>query len=144
MKWSEYLATGPNRIIYHMCDVDAFNTLTAAGKLYYPPTYSQDGFIHATEDPHSLIEVANYFYKTTPGKWVCLSIDQSKLRSAKVIYEKPLPVGNIEAFDHKSTGQSTPQFPHIYGGLPKDSVLRYYKIVRSEDGMFLRIDGLLA
>jgi hypothetical protein len=33
--------------------------------MYFPPTYSTDGFTHATADPKYLLTVGNHFYKDT-------------------------------------------------------------------------------
>ena len=37
------------------------NPNKARGKTYYPPTYAEDGFTHATADPSKLLDVANHF-----------------------------------------------------------------------------------
>lgn len=54
--------------IYHMCQSALFREATNEHKEYYPPTYAQDGFVHATSIPSMLIEVANHFYKDTQGE----------------------------------------------------------------------------
>ena len=52
--WAEYLTRGIKKI-YHMCDKEAFINSTKDGGMYYPPTYQQDGFIHATAEPKVVI-----------------------------------------------------------------------------------------
>lgn len=71
------------------------------------------------------------------GDWICIKVEPTLL-GGPIVYEAPAPVGNIEAFDYKKA----PAFPHIYGGIPKISVLAVHKIVRGEDGSFLSIEGL--
>lgn len=52
---------------------------TVQGGLYFPPAYSNDGFVHACSDPSELIPVGNHFYKSSKEKWVCMQIDVSLL-----------------------------------------------------------------
>lgn len=125
--------------IYHMCIKEDFEKATTTGDLlYYPPTYQADGFIHATSDPKLLLTVANHFYKSSIGDWICLQINPIYLCS-KVIYEAPAPVGNTKSME----ASEQVLFPHIYGGINKPSVINIYPIVRSEDGSFLSIHSLV-
>jgi uncharacterized protein (DUF952 family) len=137
MEWPKYLAFGVQEPVYHMCDEATFNSMTANKGLYYPPTYSQDGFIHATGDPNFLLGVGNHFYKSVVGNWICLKLEPSQL-GGKIVYEAAAPVGNISAIEH----ENAPKFPHIYGGIPAKSVIGKYRIVRGADGSFLSIEGL--
>ena len=57
------------------------------GEEYLPSTYDIDGFIHLTKEISLLLEVANHFYKASPGEWIVLCIDQSKL-SSEVRFKK--------------------------------------------------------
>ena len=116
-----------------------FLAQTENGKLYFPPTYEQDGFIHATGDPSLLLEVGNHFYKTSVGEWTCLKLDPSSFGDSVVKYEAPAPVGNTESFDYK---EDAIKFPHIYGGIGLSSVISFHKIIRAEDGTFLSIHGI--
>jgi len=122
--------------VYHMCIETDFDQQTISDGLYYPPTYAVDGFIHATHEPHLLLEVGTHFYKDSVGDWICLKLDVSLL--PKVIMEAPAPVGNIVTL-HK---EDEVKFPHIYGGIGRNSVVTKYKIVRSEAGEFMSILGL--
>eukprot|EP01041_Mallomonas_annulata_P006806 gene6806-13784_t len=136
MDWGSYLARGVETHIYHMCDRNLFLASTEQSKLYYPPTYQSDGFIHATASANLLLDVANYFYKSAPGDWVCIELKPSRLGSP-VIYESPAPVGNTASFDH------VPQqkFPHIYGGIPRRAVVNLFPMERGNDGSFLSISS---
>jgi len=51
------------RIVYHVVQVSKWDAAMKAGTVYYPPTYKQDGFIHATHDAQLLVKVLNFFYK---------------------------------------------------------------------------------
>ena len=46
--------------VYHLVQKKLWEECKASGKTYYPPTYDQDGFTHATADPAKLLAVANY------------------------------------------------------------------------------------
>ena len=137
MKWSMYLAKGAEPVIYHMCEVALYHKLTENDGLYFPPTFDQDKFIHATEDPAMLLEVGSHFYKNSIGEWICLKLNPA-LVGGPVVYEAPAPVGNIEAKEY----ENSPKFPHIYGGIPPVAVIQQYEIVRGEDGSFLAIKNL--
>jgi uncharacterized protein (DUF952 family) len=136
--WPIYLSEGPRPIIYHMCDAKLFQQSIVGGKSYFPPTFASDGFIHATEDPAMLIDTGNHFYQGVEGEWVCLSLNP-ELLGGEVIYENPAAVGSIAAKDYVEP----PKFPHIYGGIPETAVIRYYPILRSAEGKFLKIPGLV-
>eukprot|EP01032_Pedospumella_encystans_P015766 gene15766-18017_t len=137
LTWSSYLAFGVPRTIYHMCDASEFERGTNDGAEYFPPTYAQDGFTHASAYPVDLVACGNNFYKQVKGDWICISLN-SALLDGEVKYELAAPVGERNTND--TSGQ--PKYPHIYGGIPKRAVMKVYKIVRGADGEFLSIAGL--
>ena len=47
-------------VIYHLAPLERWEK---AGEEYFPATYDQDGFVHATKDPEMLMDIANHFYK---------------------------------------------------------------------------------
>ena len=126
--------------IFHMCEVTLWESSKEKGS-YVPPTYEQDGFIHATAEPQFLIDVANHFYRESTGDWICIKIDPKLLGGSKVIYEAPAPVGNTEAYDHKEKDDEQPKFPHIYGPIPTSACVSHSKILRDADGTFLSIEN---
>jgi uncharacterized protein (DUF952 family) len=135
-------AIDETQFIYHMCDEEQWAEAVKAGQ-YVPPTFAQDGFIHATAEPNALLPVANHFYLKSKGDWICLKIDPAKLLTSKVVYEAPAPVGETEAFDHAKDDGEQPKFPHIYGPIWPDSVVAFHKIMRNkDDGTFLSIEGI--
>lgn len=84
-------------------------------------------------------DVLNNFYKTTPGEFLCLEIDTSKLRSELKI-EGAAPVGNIPASDEID---KLVQFPHIYGPIqPIECISKIYPVERESDGTFMSIQGV--
>jgi uncharacterized protein (DUF952 family) len=93
-----------------------------------------------SEDPQLLVSIANHFYKSQPGTWICLEISSNpEILGSEVKYEAPAPVGNI-ASNIVSTSEHVQLFPHIYGGIPSSAVLNSFKMSRMPDGSFLDID----
>ena len=127
--------------IYHMCCVEDYELAIQQGGSYYSPTYEQDGFIHATENPALLLHAGTHFYRSSVGRWICLKIDANKL-NAEIKYEAPAAVGNIKAVDYAEDRIEAPKFPHIYGAINTDAVIEQFLIVRDSDGSFLSIPGL--
>ena len=46
-----------------MCQRAQWDAAKKAGEAYFPPTFGEDGFTHATGVPSRLIETANHFYQ---------------------------------------------------------------------------------
>lgn len=120
--------------IYHAVQQHLWDEAKAGGKEYLPPTYYQDGFIHATHDPKLLLDVLNLFYKDDRFSYLVLEIDTDVLQTA-VIMEPPAPVGNKPA-----DGSPAALFPHVYGAIkPLTCVVSCYEVERAPDGTFLKI-----
>jgi len=131
----------PAETLYHMCEKTRWEAAVASGKAYFPPTFEQDGFTHATAVPERLIGTANHFYQDSTDDWVCLSFKRSALRDAHGITvrdEQAMPVGD------KPVGDTWTAWicPHVVGGLPPSVVDYVIPMVRDSAGKFLRIEGL--
>jgi uncharacterized protein (DUF952 family) len=127
-------------LIYHVVQVSVWNSATETGNEYLPPTYGADGFIHATHDGPLLVPVLNHFYTEIKDDFLCLELD-TKILTSPVKMESPAPVGDKPAHDK---GDAAPEnYPHIYGPIaPLSCVTRKLPVLRSEDGKFLKIEGL--
>ena len=110
-----------NFIIYHLTPAGYFNSLPT-DQPYCPREFDRDGFIHCTKDEERMLLVANTVYRRVPGDFVLLVIDERKVTSP-VKYEN---VGGI-------------LFPHIYGPLNREAIVRVVAMGRREDGTFLPI-----
>eukprot|EP00240_Pyramimonas_obovata_P005385 CAMPEP_0118927298 /NCGR_PEP_ID=MMETSP1169-20130426/4799_1 /TAXON_ID=36882 /ORGANISM="Pyramimonas obovata, Strain CCMP722" /LENGTH=412 /DNA_ID=CAMNT_0006869039 /DNA_START=96 /DNA_END=1330 /DNA_ORIENTATION=- len=126
--------------LYHLVPKTTWIKSKLFGEDYFPPTYKQDGFIHLTEDPKMLLEVANQFYTDVPGDFLVLCIDSTKLTSG-VKFEAAADVG-----DKKTGGALTGQtFPHLYGAIDHLSVIKELPVTRDrlvDGGRFQHIAGL--
>jgi len=132
------------KTLYHLVQLELWETAKASGATYYPPTYEQEKFTHATANPEYLIGVANHFYKSVGTTWLCLEMTIESLAGAGVqtIFENPSPVGTTAALNKDDFGGEL--FPHLYGGIPATPgvVLKEYPVERAADGTFLGIVGL--
>lgn len=127
--------------VFHLVQADLWDQAVAADQVYYPPTYSVDGFTHGTSNPDKLLNVANHFYPDVPGNWYCLRMTVDSLAAAGVetVYEGTAPVGDKQP---DFEGADDELFPHILGGIAPAAVLEAHPVERSSSGQFLRIQGV--
>ena len=106
-------------MIYHMMPRALWQDLPADG-LYHADTLESEGFIHCTGENELLVTVANRFYRSEPGPFVILAIDEKNVR-AEIRWEAA--DGHI--------------FPHIYGAMNVDAVTSAIDFPRDADGTFM-------
>lgn len=131
---------------------------------FTPKAYAADGFIHCTFGDALMLSVANRFYKSQPGEFLAIAIDETRV-SAPVKWEAPAEPGESPAtpaalgapakpamaetpaaalppeaeaeFGAAPAGaQAAPLFPHIYGALNRDAILGARRLLRAPDGSF--------
>lgn len=90
-------------------------------ELYRSERFEEEGFIHTTIGHDRLVWVGNSFYTADPRPMYVLELDPRKI-TAEVRFEDPESV-----------------FPHIYGPLNTDAVIRIRKMERGENGEFLAV-----
>ncbi len=113
-------------IIYHMLPVDVWKS-HPADQAYVSDTLATEGFTHCTGQGEMLPVVANRFYRTVPGAFILLCIDEERVQA---------PVKWEAADDHL--------FPHIYGPLNRDAIVDVIDFPRKGDGTFLAPPSLAA
>lgn len=133
------MASSQDDDIFHLVQTVVWNECKSKKTDYAPPTYEQDGFIHATKEASFLLRVANSYFKETVGDFLLLRIRPSLLKDAPVKYESPTPPSGDDSAGGDEGGV---MFPHIYGTLNTDSVVEEYVVTRSEDGSFTGVVGL--
>lgn len=111
-----------------------------ADQPYAAPSLATEGFIHATKGEGLLLKVANALYKKQPGEFVVLEIDASRLTS-EVRWETPTPALPPEA-EASDIADTAPKFPHIYGLINRDAIVRVWRVVRDTDGTFLGLAAI--
>jgi len=127
--------------LFHLVQADLWRSAVDGNQKYFPPTYQQDGFTHATANPDLLLNVANHFYPEVPGDWLCLRMTVASLQESgvKVVFEGTAPVGDKPA---NFEGTDEELFPHILGGIHPSSVLEVHAVSRAPNGTFLAVDGV--
>jgi uncharacterized protein (DUF952 family) len=85
---------------------------------YVPQSFADDGFIHCTDGAANLADVANRYYAGDLRMYVALVIDKARVH-ADIRYEDPAGI-----------------YPHIYGHLNRDAIVRIVPVLRNADGTF--------
>jgi uncharacterized protein (DUF952 family) len=110
------MMTDNQKQIYHLATESDFCTLTK-DNIYIPTLYEQDGFIHCTGEPDTLLTVANDYFASVEEPVLTLVIEVARL-TAEVKFEPPAPIAG-GGVSHVREGLL---FPHIYGPLNVDAV----------------------
>jgi uncharacterized protein (DUF952 family) len=127
---------------YHLVQKDLWDKTLEENSTYFPPTYSQDNFTHATANPDFLLTIGNHFYKEVKGEWRCLRMSVYSLSATGVqtIFEGTAPVGDKQP-DFEGTDSEL--FPHILGSIHPSAVLQVHMVSRDNEGHFLTFsDGV--
>ncbi|HEC22802.1 MAG TPA: DUF952 domain-containing protein [Chloroflexi bacterium] len=114
--------------ILHITTREQWESARKAG-LYRPASLDTEGFIHCST-PQQVIRVANAFYRGQEGL-VLLCIEPEKVK-APIRYEAPV--------EEDAGGEE--RFPHIYGPLNADAVVRVMDFPPGEDGTFTLPGGI--
>jgi uncharacterized protein (DUF952 family) len=115
-------------VVLHLMPRDAYESLPPGAPITNP-SLDTEGFIHCTDEPGVLLQVANAFYRALPGDFLALHVAVADLTSA-CIWEEPAHInGSGEAF--------APSFPHIYGPIDRQAVIRVDAVTRDGDGAFV-------
>lgn len=104
-------------MILHIVKKETWDEARKVGE-YRGDTLASEGFIHCSQ-PDQVIEVADYVFQGTQGL-ILLVIDEAKVVS-EIKYEDP---GNNKLY------------PHIYGPLNIDAVIKTVDFPANDDGTF--------
>jgi uncharacterized protein (DUF952 family) len=116
-------------LIYHLVTGSEFRK-QVKGDMYLPARFDQDGFIHCTGEPDTLLAVANDYFSGVEEPVLVLVIETARL-AAEVRFEPPAPVGGSGT----SHLERDLLFPHIYGPLNLDAVTGI-GLLRRGDGAY--------
>lgn len=105
---------------FHLALADEWYTATVQDS-YAPVAFDREGFIHCTDGADQMVATANRHYLGHPGPFVVVEVDLARV-DVPVVYEDERRI-----------------YPHVYGRLPRASIVRVLEIVRSDDGTFLSI-----
>lgn len=109
-------------IIFHITAKTEHEKAKGLGQ-YTHPSLVQEGFIHCSQH-YQVCEVANFIFKNQKNL-ILLAIDESKCKP-EIKYEGP----------------SWNTFPHVYGPLNLESVIRTFDFPESTDGFHLPSEAL--
>lgn len=118
--------TSPPATLVHMCSTDEWEAAQAAGELR-PASLSEAGFVHLST-PQQVHLPANRLYAGRTDL-VLLHIDHARLSSP--IRWEPGVAGDPDAM----------VFPHLYGPLPTNAVIRVTSYRPGADGRFAALAG---
>ncbi len=102
-------------VIHHLTGRDEWAAAQAAGE-YEAPSLAEEGFIHCSEDEAQALRVAGRLYPGVSGLQL-LDVDTGRLRAE--VRREPSRSGEI--------------YPHIYGRINLDSVIRVRGLVPDAD-----------
>jgi uncharacterized protein (DUF952 family) len=118
-------------MIFHIVKRSEWEIAAGRGN-YAAESLRAEGFIHCSTHLQ-VIDTANRFYRGESGL-VVLCIEESRLKS-ELRFEAPLSQHG------ESMGE---MFPHLYGELNVDAVIRVVELPSAADGSFLMPGGLRA
>ena len=105
-------------VIYHITTRDAWDAAQAAGE-YEAPSLAEEGFIHCSGDEAQTLRVVQRLYSGVTGLQV-LDVDAIRLRAE--VKREP---------SHSGSGEI---YPHIYGKINLDAVVRVRDLTLDADG----------
>lgn len=111
----------PPALLVHLCGADEWLAARAAGE-YRPPSLADSGFVHLST-PEQVHLPANRLYAGRTDL-VLLHIDPARLTSP-VRWEPGVPADPVGM-----------EFPHLYGPLPTNAVIRVTAYRPGSDGRF--------
>ena len=114
-------------MILHLASNDAWLASTKTGQ-YHADSLSTEGFIHCSTESQ-IVDVANAFYHGQHGL-VLLVLDPEKLTAA-LKWEPP-----AHPNPERAARVGDELFPHIYGPLNVDAVLKVIPFEPDSDGNF--------
>ena len=103
-------------VIYHLTTPDAWAAAQAAGE-YEAPSLVSEGFIHCSADEAQTLRVAERLYPGAAGLQV-LDVDVVRLKAE--VKREPSRSGEI--------------YPHVYGKINLDAVVRIRDLTLGADG----------
>ena len=96
--------------------------------LFQSPEFEQHGFIHCST-PEQVLLIANAYFAGQSGH-VLLVIDPARLKSP-LRWEPPHGTGRLPEFTKDAV------FPHVFGPINIDAVVRTVDLVPNESGSFI-------
>ncbi len=115
-------------IVIHLLPAQDWHNL-APDEAVTNASLATDGFIHCTDDPAVMLQVANAFYRDSPDDFVVLHVEVAAVTS-DCVWEEPAHIDG-------STGPGfASSFPHIYGPIDRTAIRKVQSVARDSSGRF--------
>ena len=108
-------------IIYHLAGKAEWEACASSPE-YQPGSLAEEGFIHCSEDEAQMLRVANRLFN---GRTDLIVLDLNIDTLASPLVREPSRSGDI--------------YPHIYGPINTDAVVRVRSLKPADDGSFVEI-----
>jgi uncharacterized protein (DUF952 family) len=105
---------------------------------YRAESLDTEGFIHCST-PEQILNVANFLYRGVPDL-LLLWLDPARVR-AEIRWEAPVHPAAPLATPVENEVEPAALFPHIYGTINLDAVLKVVDFLPDEDGVFRHVPG---
>ncbi|MFF1543773.1 DUF952 domain-containing protein [Streptomyces sp. NPDC058291] len=111
-------------MIYHVVPLDDWSA--EPDRPYAPASLAREGFVHCSPDEETTLTIADAFYRTAPRPLLALVLDETRL-TARCVWEAaaPAPPPGV---------QEDTRFPHVFGPLDRDAVVRVLEVRWDEHG----------
>jgi uncharacterized protein (DUF952 family) len=123
-------------VVLHLLPADQWQAL-AADEPVLNASLEAEGFIHCTDAPVVLLQVANAFYTHVLGDFVALHVDTTKLTS-DCVWEAP---AHIVGADPNASPPFATTFPHIYGPIDRTAIVGVDRVARDRLGRFIAFES---
>ncbi|WP_037683591.1 DUF952 domain-containing protein [Streptomyces griseus] len=117
-------------MIYHLVPHAEWHAVP--GRPYAPASLAEDGFVHCSPDEETTLAVANAFYTDAPRPLLALVLDEDRL-TTRVEWEAAAPAPPPGVAGDVS-------FPHVFGPLDRDAVVRVLEVRWDEAGRAAGLD----
>jgi len=119
--------------VFHLVSASYYDR-QPANQPYLSATFGQEGFIHCTSDIDTLLRVADAFFAELEETLLMLEIDPAGL-SAPLKYEPAIPPTQTGSTGEPAFTPDPDQlFPHIYGPLDRQAIVRIFALRRDPSG----------
>lgn len=105
-------------ITYHIVPTELWDAQLDA-PTYAAASLAEEGFIHTTDGVANMVATANRHYHADPRPFYVLTLDLDRLTS------------------HWQYDDAGRIYPHIYGPINRDAVLKVAPMPRASDGTFV-------
>jgi len=118
--------------IYHLTPASYYRR-QPQNQPYRAETFAQERFIHCTQGLEMLVEIANVYFDDLRQELLVLEIDPTRLTSP-LKFESPIPPASNTT--SSPAGEPGLLFPHIYGPVNRQAIVRCFSLPRSPTGQW--------